>query len=332
MSELSIVVPVYNVEKYISQCVDSIIAQTFTDWELILVDDGSRDSSSMICDGYSSQDERIRVIHTENGGVSSARNKGIDAAKGRWITFIDSDDFISPSFLEGLLKPALEHGSLDFVQGGCTNWADGKAIDVNQQYDDYVGCDLSMLYDCFRGLAVSKLFKLDNLNSRPDGHALRFDETMNLAEDMLFSLKYFATVSSYALSSEVGYFYRRDNISSLTSKPSGRTYEMSLYAWKQIYSSFIDTCKLHDIDPLSLMNRRSVLGGTISSVLDMLYSSGYPRSRRLRVLKEDFSYEELKYLNFAKNINKLGRFVNMLLLKEHCIYYDTIKNIFHIVL
>jgi len=91
---ISIVVPVYKVEQYLSQCIESIIGQKFTDWELLLVDDGSPDKSGTICDKYVEKDKRIHVIHKENGGVSSARNLGIKEAKGEWIIFVDADDYI----------------------------------------------------------------------------------------------------------------------------------------------------------------------------------------------------------------------------------------------
>ena len=91
---ISIIVPVYNSEKYLDACIDSILSQSFRDFELILVDDGSKDSSAQICDEYASQDTRVRVIHKANGGVSAARNDGLDIAKGEYITFIDSDDWV----------------------------------------------------------------------------------------------------------------------------------------------------------------------------------------------------------------------------------------------
>ena len=96
--KVSIIVPVYKAEKYLHRCVDSILAQTFTDFELLLVDDGSPDSSGTICDRYAAADPRVHVFHKPNGGVSSARNLGIDNARGEWITFVDADDFISPSY------------------------------------------------------------------------------------------------------------------------------------------------------------------------------------------------------------------------------------------
>lgn len=107
MPLISVVVPVYKVEPYLSRCIDSILAQTFTDFELILVDDGSPDNCGKICDKYAQKDKRIQVIHKENGGLSSARNEGIDwsfaNSNSQWLTFIDSDDWIHPQYLELLL-------------------------------------------------------------------------------------------------------------------------------------------------------------------------------------------------------------------------------------
>ena len=110
MPRISVIVPVYNVEPYICRCVDSILNQTFADFELILIDDGSPDNCGSICDEYAIRDNRITVIHKENGGLSSARNAGIDwifaNSDSEWITFIDSDDWVHPQFLEILLDTA----------------------------------------------------------------------------------------------------------------------------------------------------------------------------------------------------------------------------------
>lgn len=109
---ISIIVPVYKVEKYLNRCVDSILNQTYTDFECILVDDGSPDKCGQICDEYAELDKRIRVIHKENGGLSDARNVGIDAAKGEYISFIDSDDWIHPQMIEILYGGIIHNGVL----------------------------------------------------------------------------------------------------------------------------------------------------------------------------------------------------------------------------
>ena len=112
--EISIIVPVYQVEKYLNECIDSILAQTFTDFELILVDDGSPDNCPALCDAAAKRDSRVRVIHKQNGGVSTARNAGLDAAQGNWIAFVDSDDTAAPEYLEKMHKAVLETGA-DFA-------------------------------------------------------------------------------------------------------------------------------------------------------------------------------------------------------------------------
>ena len=108
---LSIIVPVYKVENYLPKCMDSILAQTFTDFELILVDDGSPDNCPALCDAAAEKDARIRVIHQKNGGLSAARNAGLDAARGVWIGFVDSDDYIAPEMYEALYQAVQSTGA-----------------------------------------------------------------------------------------------------------------------------------------------------------------------------------------------------------------------------
>lgn len=107
--KVSIIVPIYNVEKYIRQCIDSILNQSMKDWELILVDDGSEDSSGNIADEYAAVDSRISVIHKKNGGASSARNAGLDVAQGEYICFVDSDDWIEEDYLKHLYEACVMH-------------------------------------------------------------------------------------------------------------------------------------------------------------------------------------------------------------------------------
>ena len=109
--EISIIVPVYQVEKYLNECIDSILAQTFTDFELILVDDGSLDNCPALCDAAAEKDSRVRVIHQQNKGLSGARNAGIDIARGNWISFIDSDDIVDKNFCEKLYRAAMTSGA-----------------------------------------------------------------------------------------------------------------------------------------------------------------------------------------------------------------------------
>ena len=113
---ISVIVPVYNAEKYLHRCIDSVLAQTYKDFELLLIDDGSKDSSGTICDEYAAQDARVKVFHKENGGVSSARNVGLDHARGEWIMHLDGDDWIEHDMLERLIqKGYFSKGSLEVL-------------------------------------------------------------------------------------------------------------------------------------------------------------------------------------------------------------------------
>ena len=124
---ISVIVPVYNVEKYINRCIESVLAQTYRNFELILVDDGSPDNCGAICDDYASKDRRIRVIHKENGGVSSARNAGLDSAGGDYILFVDSDDYITPEHIELLIPVESEDlvccGLVQCINGTASNYS-----------------------------------------------------------------------------------------------------------------------------------------------------------------------------------------------------------------
>ena len=115
MELISVIVPVYNVESYVAECIESIQNQTYMNLEIILVDDGSKDMSGDICDQYAAYDERIKVIHQENGGLSAARNTGIEAANGDYISFVDSDDYIGLTLFEDMLQLLKEY-DLDIIE------------------------------------------------------------------------------------------------------------------------------------------------------------------------------------------------------------------------
>ena len=131
--EISIIVPVYKVEKYLNECIDSILAQTFTDFELILVDDGSPDNCPALCDAAAKKDSRVRVIHQQNKGLSGARNAGIDVARGNWLGFVDSDDMIDPTFCEKMLYAAVQAGA-EMAVCNILRMKENKALDSYQEH------------------------------------------------------------------------------------------------------------------------------------------------------------------------------------------------------
>ena len=127
--KISIIVPIYKIERYLRQCIDSILTQTFTDYELLLIDDGSPDGCPAICDKYAEKDERIRVIHKPNGGLTSARNEGVENTKGEWIMHIDGDDWVEPTYIEELYNAAINNDADIAICGFRFAFEDGTYIE-----------------------------------------------------------------------------------------------------------------------------------------------------------------------------------------------------------
>ncbi len=134
MSTLSVIVPIYKVEKYLNRCISSILSQDFSDFELILVDDGSPDKCGIICDEYALRDSRIKVIHKKNGGLSSARNAGIDIARGKYITFIDSDDYIHPNMFLAMISKMVEFDSDVSISSFIRTTKDDEFKELKNEY------------------------------------------------------------------------------------------------------------------------------------------------------------------------------------------------------
>lgn len=136
MPKISVIIPVYKVEKFLRQCVNSVLAQTHSDLEVILVDDGSPDSCGAICDEFAAKDSRIKVIHKENGGVSAARNTGLDMATGQWVMFVDSDDLVDRHYAEFLLKAAEQSGA-DLICCGHNRFTEEPNLQSKERFEKY---------------------------------------------------------------------------------------------------------------------------------------------------------------------------------------------------
>lgn len=191
MAKISIIVPVYNTAKYLEQCIDSIVAQTYTDWELLLIDDGSTDRSGDICETYAAKDTRIRVFHKENGGVSSARNLGLDHAQGEWITFVDSDDYIEENFL----KSFESNLDADLVVGNIQMIRKQEIEDIGSQISPGYYNDIkSGVANCLTNLCFlapwGKMFR------RTLVLGLHFDESMCISEDTKYVFSFISSSRS----------------------------------------------------------------------------------------------------------------------------------------
>lgn len=207
MPTISIIVPVYNAEEYLHRCIDSILSQTFIDFELLLIDDGSTDSSSSICDEYVLKDSRIRVFHKKNGGASSARNLGLDKCQGQWVAFCDSDDWVYPNWLENFRDNFM---NVDYVCQGIETTAPLTIkSDLNHyRYGiSYLGSicpGIEVMHNnSILGYTVISLFKRQII----EDNSLRFNVMYNLHEDLDFVLRYLGHCKYMRCVKNIGYYY-----------------------------------------------------------------------------------------------------------------------------
>lgn len=210
---LSVVIPVYNAEQHLPECLDSIREQTFTEWEVILVDDGAKDGSGRICDEAAEQDPRFIVIHKENGGVSNARNDGIEKASGKYLMFIDADDVVLPNYFEDMVRVEDLYGT-DLVICGFDRFNEDW-VKHFQLTHFYVGMfrDLQqflMLYTVPKtnmfGVSIwAKLYPMRIIRE----YGIRFDPAISYEEDCVFVTDYLKHVSTIAAMGATMYRYRQ---------------------------------------------------------------------------------------------------------------------------
>ncbi|AXT59948.1 glycosyltransferase family 2 protein [Aquimarina sp. AD10] len=219
---ISVIVPIYNSEKYLDRCIDSICNQSYHNLEVILVNDGSKDKSLSICENFAKKDSRIQIIDIPNGGVSNARNTGLKAAKGEFIQFLDSDDFMTPKYIEVLYNCIKKEDDVDFVICGIKSLnnelqelgyeeAGNHIIDLKHPDEDV----FFQLFDKFLMFGpVNKLFKRELLLTND----ILFDISLSYGEDLLFNLEYLRLISKVVITNEVYWCYIQDNTNSLSSK------------------------------------------------------------------------------------------------------------------
>lgn len=204
--KITVVVPVYNVEKYLDKCIRSITNQTYLNLEIILVDDGSTDNSPVICDKWAKQDKRIIVVHKKNSGASSARNTGLEMATGDYITFVDSDDYVDLNIYESLLK-LLKKYNADASACGMVRessngykevWADYSIREFNRK---------DLLKWVGEASGILPVSPCNKLFSRESIANVKFDESLKYAEDTLFNFEAAQNINKFILLSEPYYHY-----------------------------------------------------------------------------------------------------------------------------
>ena len=243
MDKVSIIVPVYNVEKYLGHAIESALEQTYKNLQIILVDDGSTDNSGNICDEYKQKDRRIEVIHKENGGLSDARNKGLDIANGKYIMFLDSDDFFEPNAVKTMYKEIKEKNA-DFVIGNYINTDPDGEKWQNSIFDEKIYnnfklsiTDYEKSFFVMNSAVWNKIFKkefIDKLN-------LRFIKGLP-AEDAIFTTYCFVNTDKVYYTKEVIYNYRQNyKAGTISTNCTKKYFEGINSAYKHIYNNFMES-------------------------------------------------------------------------------------------
>lgn len=236
---ISVIVPVYNAEITLRQCVDSILCQGYRDFELLLIDDGSKDSSPAICDEYASKDNRVKAFHKENAGVSAARNKGLENASGEWITFIDSDDYISEDYfrgVEGCKQQLLITGFRDEVGG---NVSDNVKM-VSAIYQSHEDVSLFIRTQVSSSMVLrgpwGKFYRREIIGNQ------LFNTNMKLGEDTCFVFDYLAKCKTIEVISSSSYVIRRGTV------PDAVKYQSSVeYAVRSLNYVWDSFKKMEDV-------------------------------------------------------------------------------------
>lgn len=296
MSLVSIIVPAYNAEQYIGRCIESVLKQDYDDFELIIVNDGSKDATAEICQGFSEKDPRIIVINKENGGVSEARNTGIERASGEYIMFADADDLLAEDMLSTTVKAM---GDADLVmasiamitkKGRADYIVKDTSFDLRSLMEDYS-------VEAFPRICLSspccKLYKKEII----DRFSIRFDKTMSLGEDTVFNMSYVSHCKKINAISKPLYFYIRVNEESLFSKFRDNRYNDVLKAFQATYglAKSVNVSARADF-----VNRSTYVHNLVATLVFAVRTA--EKSQCIRYMKNMAKNEVLK-----SNMNLLGK-------------------------
>lgn len=314
--KLSIIIPIYNAEKTLSRCLESIHKQSYTDYEVIMVNDGSKDKSEIICKEITQKDKRFRYFSQENAGPGAARNHGIDEAKGEFIIFVDADDWVEKGYLTTIMAP--ENDGYDAVIWGFTEeWKERSAVitpkaEAGNEYNTVLQTIYKLKQAVQYGMSWNCRFRLDTLHK----HDIRMPLDVKLHEDCIFTNWYFQHIQSLRVLAHSGYHYVHPEGESLCTRrfyPSDETYSMAL----QMYKSVEPWINLDNLGNYEIYNYLSKLS---LSVLDMYKCQDNPkkdfrqRMQRIAFVKAETSrfYSRLK--GRRKKTHYLFRFMPVIVI------------------
>lgn len=273
---ISIITPIYNAEKYLEECLQSILRQTVADFELLLIDNNSRDRSVEICRQYMERDPRIKLFHCRKPGASAARNYGLDRASGEFVVFVDADDWVEPDHLENLLGEGLGKEDITFTNAFISYDLQLVEEEVSGEECDWVFAQLRR--QTFFGWTWNKIFNRAIIEE----HRIRFNEGMRLHEDELFTAEYCQYVNHVRVSNHKTYHYRILNTSVMRSKMPK---EEKLSCYRQLYKMY---------SRLDRENRYLTIRVHLSHCCNMLRHCWKPDDIRLALMYVYPAYEEYR--------------------------------------
>jgi len=316
---ISVIVPVYNTGNYLEKCVESILNQTFRDFELLLINDGSTDNSGELCDKFAGSDSRIIVFHKKNEGVADARNIGIKSANGKYLTFVDSDDWIDEQYLQNFLCPSLDENEHTFViQGVLKEVKDHTAHRFEFPILHLKKEQLSALFSDYRilesGFVCAKLYNREIIHQ----NNIRFQKDIKVHEDLLFMLEYLSIVKEIQTLNNCNYHYFFDNPNSLTKQQKPFEERNTLFIrLKEIKRRL--TAVLNERATIQI---NKFLGRTIVDAMIDLYSGVSKKEERLNFIKSNFTAEDLQLIHCSEGTHILKTLLYRSLLRERYNLFD----------
>ena len=305
---VSVIVPVYKVEPYLDRCVASILAQTYPNLEVILVDDGSPDNCPSLCDAWAQRDARIRVIHKKNGGLSDARNVGLDAASGAYISFVDSDDYPCINYLLDMVNMCTKFDGCDLLLGGFNVVSDYKSniekkvlFTEDHNYSCVSRLDFVRMYEKWViQMPWNKLYKLKIIQTSK----IRFDENFSLGEDVLFNIDYLINSNgNIAILNKPIYNYTRTGIESLDNK----YYPDLKSIYDSIYERIFEFCDEFNLSNTDIQYMYASYFYSIENVLKNTFSE---KNKAGVSLKYRYNNEILRSKQFKNILKRSKKFVN----------------------
>lgn len=326
MVKISIIIPIYNTGEKLYRCLDSVKSQIYPDFECLMIDDGSTDESPAIIDQYASKDSRFLAVHKRNGGVSSARNVGLDKAKGEWIIFADSDDLLLPDHLEKMLEAASEN--IDMVFSGVDTISKEGKVCKGHQYKNASYYGLKEIANFLETTDVLQIMvPWDRMFRRGIivKEKIQFDEQLSLSEDRLFNYNYLLYVRGIATISDITYRHDKSDMNSL----SFRTYTIHINAYR--HDVFIEaTKKIIANYPISeqtalLLWRYvwSLLVLSLSSLYDVKKNIFTASKEQKKFFKQHFGNELYGLVkHFPKVAKYMSRNENQMILEGHFLKWN----------